>query len=388
MDNPSKTFIVSLEERRKLIAAHPFFAPLSAKDIDELANLLRDKVVVAGEVIVTEGNFVDAIYLIAKGDAEVRRDATTSGKTSIVPIAVLHSGESIGLSDVGFFSKDGKRTATVIANTDMILLKISLESFEAFIGKLHQLYPDVHVAAENMLRINFIKSIEPFAPLDIRELNILAKRVDEVKVAAGTTIFIQGEIGTKCYFIKSGRVDISIRTERGVAELAALSSPAIFGEMAVLTKSLRNATAKAETDCVLLTLDGKYLTEFLYHKHSAAMLQEIIFKRSRPAPVEGLKVYEQVTFDGEPLVILKSDDNRHYMRLHKEKWFIWQLVDGKRTVENIVAEYIKKFDKAERASKVVMSFLFDLADDDFITGMGFRGPSLIKRIILFIKETL
>ena len=44
-------------------------------------------------------------------------------------VATLGPGMAIGLSEVGLYSLSGKRTATVIALTDMVLLRLKVTVF-------------------------------------------------------------------------------------------------------------------------------------------------------------------------------------------------------------------------------------------------------------------
>ncbi|MDP7422067.1 MAG: cyclic nucleotide-binding domain-containing protein [bacterium] len=71
----------------------------------------------------------------------------------------------------------------------------------------------------------------------------------------GESLFREGEKGNCCYLIQQGRV--RIMKERSGAKplvLAELTSGDLLGEMALITKSPRSATAIAVTDCIMVVV--------------------------------------------------------------------------------------------------------------------------------------
>jgi CRP/FNR family cyclic AMP-dependent transcriptional regulator len=76
-------------------------------------------------------------------------------------------------------------------------------------------------------------------------------------VKAGQTLFKTGEAGTLMYVLKSGTMDILVGSK--VVETA--EPGALIGEMALIDKGPRAATATARTDCELVAID---LRRFLF----------------------------------------------------------------------------------------------------------------------------
>lgn len=72
--------------------------------------------------------------------------------------------------------------------------------------------------------------------------------------AAGQQVFGEGEIGAEMFIIQSGKVRISKRSKDGEKTLVILEEGDFFGEMAVIDKGPRSATATAveETKCIAL----------------------------------------------------------------------------------------------------------------------------------------
>ncbi|MDX1438625.1 MAG: cyclic nucleotide-binding domain-containing protein [Rubricoccaceae bacterium] len=95
-------------------------------------------------------------------------------------------------------------------------------------------------------------SIPLFADLSRREIPVLQRLLHRREYVAGESIFTQGEPGLGMYIIAKGKV--SIQSEPTGRELVLLSDGDFFGEIALLNEVIRSATARASTDCLLLTL--------------------------------------------------------------------------------------------------------------------------------------
>ncbi len=82
------------------------------------------------------------------------------------------------------------------------------------------------------------------------------------KVFAGELIFSEGTRGAPCMFIiKEGHVEIFITRDDKRIILSKLGNGACFGEMALISTELRNASAKALTYCELYMIDRASLNQ-------------------------------------------------------------------------------------------------------------------------------
>jgi CRP/FNR family transcriptional regulator, cyclic AMP receptor protein len=85
----------------------------------------------------------------------------------------------------------------------------------------------------------------------------LAKLFENAKDArdypAGTTVFAQGEPRDVMYVVLEGELDL----QRGGRTFETASTGAIVGEMAMIDKAPRSATAIAKTRCRLMPIDEK-----------------------------------------------------------------------------------------------------------------------------------
>ncbi|MBI3444655.1 MAG: cyclic nucleotide-binding domain-containing protein [Magnetospirillum sp.] len=74
-------------------------------------------------------------------------------------------------------------------------------------------------------------------------------KMEKLAVAAGGILFRQGDMGDAAYILDKGKVMIFQQVEGQRVELDSIKPGEIFGEMAVIDRSERMATAIASTDC-------------------------------------------------------------------------------------------------------------------------------------------
>ncbi len=107
-----------------------------------------------------------------------------------------------------------------------------------------------------------------------------------VSYAAGDTICAEGKPGSEMFIIEEGQVEISRRYGGEVRRITVLEVGDFFGEMSVLERLPRTATAKALTACRLLPIDASTFDQLL-REHS-----EIAVRMMRKLSAR-LRQYEQ-----------------------------------------------------------------------------------------------
>lgn len=362
--------LLNLAQRQDFLGALPIFSSLESDESQELAILMHEIHFARGEAIVKEGQFVDSVFIITQGEAEVSHKKVSKGrlikKITHIPLGIKYPGDSIGLNDTGFFSTTGKRTATVIALTEVAVLEISLSDMHYFFKNHPHLQSSLSISVNELLRFQLIRQSLPFTHLSHERLHWLAKKVEDILIPEGAIIFEQGETGKDCYLVRRGHVEISTRREDGSKRiLAILKSPTLFGEATLITSSSRNATARALDDCELLVLHQKYLFELLETENkTAATLMDLMVERSRPTRNPDIISHHRLAADKQPIVILKNPENSHYFKLSEEGWFIWQKLNGTETLQDITLALAERFNIF--APNIVTALISKLADSGFV----------------------
>src|SRR5215470_10645420 len=89
--------------------------------------------------------------------------------------------------------------------------------------------------------IDHLQQVPLFAACSRKDLQLVAKRAEDVRVAGGKTIISEGETGHEFFVILEGTARIS----RHGRKIASIGPGAAFGELALLEKAPRNATIVA-----------------------------------------------------------------------------------------------------------------------------------------------
>jgi hypothetical protein len=110
------------------------------------------------------------------------------------------------------------------------------------------------VPIETSAKIAFLKKIHLFQGLEDEELQAIADKLTEADSPAGAVIFEQDKKAESFYLIYGGSVRITRRKDGKKIELAVLVKYDYFGELALVSKRRRSATATAVVDTSLLVL--------------------------------------------------------------------------------------------------------------------------------------
>lgn len=95
---------------------------------------------------------------------------------------------------------------------------------------------------------------------------------------AGQTIFSAGEPGDMMYVVKDGDVDVVV----GGKVLETVGTGGILGEMALIDKQPRSATAVAKTDCKLVSVDEQRFQRLVQQTpHFALQVMRVMARRIR-----------------------------------------------------------------------------------------------------------
>jgi len=109
---------------------------------------------------------------------------------------------------------------------------------------------------ETERRLGALRGVELFKTLTDEELNQAAEGLTFAPFAAGDTITRQGAAAHWLYLLVSGEAEVFVEHERGDrSPIGALTAPAFFGEMSLMTGAPRAATVIARTDCECYRLD-------------------------------------------------------------------------------------------------------------------------------------
>jgi CRP/FNR family cyclic AMP-dependent transcriptional regulator len=108
-----------------------------------------------------------------------------------------------------------------------------------------------------------LEKVDIFQGLSPRQLESLAQVSQEKKYRGGETVFTEHSSGAEVHIIKKGKVciELGLKGKPNTATIQRLSTGQIFGELALVDKRNRSATAICENDCEIITIDRDKLDE-------------------------------------------------------------------------------------------------------------------------------
>jgi putative peptide zinc metalloprotease protein len=359
----SEDMTVSPERRLELLAGVPAFSHLPDPVLEDLASRLTEERFRPADRVVVEGDTDDRLYLIVEGRAE----ASTIGSSGIVPLATLGPGELFG--ELSLLEAGSSRQATVTAVEPLLLLSLRATDFRLALDAHPEGRAAFEKLADDLLVTKLLKQASPFSTLDGERLRRLAARLERLEVPTGETIIRQGEAGEECYVLRSGRVEVLTSGAQGDERILATLDPgSLFGEAALLTDGLRNATVRALKPSTLLVLRRTDLLEVLGEdRQTRERMLELVRMRDRPRRVRGIEVHHRTTITGETITTLKDARRDTNHRLSPAGWFVWQRLDGEHTLRDLTSEYMATHEAS--ASHAVVEAVVGLVAAGFVEGV-------------------
>jgi len=215
--------------------------------------------VTQGAVFFTENQSSDRMYLLEEGEVALTR----GGKAIDVVKAGEIFGEMAAISQL-------PRSATATARTACRVVSLDARQFQRAIQKLPEFALMLMNILINRLRLTLTmlamsRSLEATDGAGARRvfddkllqcLMVATQHRLPQHCPLNKVIMKEGESGVFMYVVLSGRVAITIKSK--IVEW--VGPGGVFGEMALVDQSPRAATAVAETDCDLLSINrGDFL---------------------------------------------------------------------------------------------------------------------------------
>lgn len=276
------TGVTAQDGLRQLSALSHF----SIEQLELLAEASEVLNLASGQIVVRQGDDGGQLYGLARGSLAVRRD-TPHGEFIL---ARLRPGELVGEAN---FVDRHVRSSDVVTTDESELIKVDDKRLDELCAQDRRfelaLYWAIwnsmsrklriatrmlshffasHVGIETPSSVGQPKEGEEFS-VDIRvkrdlflqqdlsqmEANFLASLSKGERFRGGDTIFRQGEVGDRFYFVLNGRVRIS-KAIPGAGEeaLAILERGEVFGEMALVDGRPRTADAVAHEEVAELLM--------------------------------------------------------------------------------------------------------------------------------------
>ena len=107
--------------------------------------------------------------------------------------------------------------------------------------------------------VDHLRSVPLFAACTRKELELIARSGDEIKMTAGTMLVDQGQTGHEAFVVVDGKVAV----KRNGRKVATLGQGAIVGELSLLDHGPRTATVTTDTESTVLVLDQRHFSSVI-----------------------------------------------------------------------------------------------------------------------------
>lgn len=225
------------------------FKRLTHGQLSNIVNTVRVVNYKQGDLIFKKGDPGDFLYYIKKGAVIIY--ATPEQTTTEIVLARLNQGDYFGEQAL-LEEAPGVRLASAKAVEECECYTISHADY------LHVLNADLkgtlQKIGEKELTELFFETETHLGITKIQDLKKLPGEI--VKYKAGDIIFKTNDISEAVYFIVSGSVCVEIERE-GRKSKTELGLGCIFGELGVIHKAPRSATALAKEDVTLMVFQGQ-----------------------------------------------------------------------------------------------------------------------------------
>ena len=228
--------------------------------------LYRERRALFGCLVITLGTALVAAALMHLAEGKVQPD-----KLGTIPDALwwaIVTVGTIGYGDVVPITVLGKliATGTIFLGLIMMALPVGIIA-TAFAEQIHR--RDFIVTWGMIARVPLFAELDAAAISDI--MGLLRAQVAE----AGETIVRAGDPAHSMYFIAAGEVEVALKKE-----MLRLGVGHFFGEVAVLRRARRSATATALTRTNLLVLSAQDLHALMQRDpRIAARIKDVVEKR-------------------------------------------------------------------------------------------------------------
>lgn len=225
------------------LAANSICRTLGRDDRNRIIDALEEEHFEKDNAIVEQGKHGDTFHVLVEGSVQIVVDGQVVVSKKDAPYAF---GELSLIYDC-------ERAATIVALTRCVAYKTDRMTFRKSLAS-QQSSKQVH-------RCEFLRKVPYFRVFSHHMVNQIAEAMREARVSKGENIINAGEEGNKFYIIWAGNVKVTKGEDE--TQIAMLKEGDYFGERALLTGEVRDATCTAATDVIFLELSKETFDNML-----------------------------------------------------------------------------------------------------------------------------
>eukprot|EP00933_Yihiella_yeosuensis_P083030 TRINITY_DN97109_c0_g1_i1.p1 TRINITY_DN97109_c0_g1~~TRINITY_DN97109_c0_g1_i1.p1 ORF type:complete len:409 (-),score=125.99 TRINITY_DN97109_c0_g1_i1:251-1477(-) len=247
---------------RSILERSFMFKSLDEKDLKVVIAAMEEMPFEAGARIIEEGDDGDYLFVIEKGNPEVKKEIDDEIKV----VKKCTPGDVVGELALLY---NCPRAATVDAVDKCLLWKLDRETFNHIVKEA--------ATKKSSMYDDFLKKVSLFFNLGPYERSQIADALKSENVKKGDFIVLEGEDGDKFYIVEEGTLVALKSPDDGgdPFEVMKYSAGDYFGELALLKDQPRAASIKVTSETAkVLSLDRRSFKKML------GPLQDLLNKKS------------------------------------------------------------------------------------------------------------
>ncbi|MEM7343223.1 MAG: cyclic nucleotide-binding domain-containing protein [Chloroflexota bacterium] len=256
-----------------ILARIPLFENLPSAAIEDITRLLLLRHIPAGEIVFSQGDPGDAMYIVDTGAVDAVSDDPHQ------------AGELVGrFADGDFFGETAlltgqARTFTAYATAHTHLWGFYRTDFDNLLVKYPQLSVSLGRAVRDRLGSSSGYTMEPhlkkiglLGGLSRRQLDDLSSMLQPRRYQGGGVICYEGHPGDEMYFIERGQVEHWVTTMQGPVLLETHEQGDFFGEIALMSGKSHPATAHVVINAEIWVLNKADFDELVRRHPNLSMV--------------------------------------------------------------------------------------------------------------------
>ncbi len=258
-------------EAKRILRNTKLFKHLSDQELDSLYGQAKTVEYKPGNMIVTEGDVGDVLYIILSGSVRI---FTFNKDGEEIVLARLESGNYFGEQAL-LTPTPLRRNASARAFTNVTVLTFSHAVMQHYLQSNKRLLELLQQHGQTQIISKLVKQLHTQEE-EQQELFSLFEKVDNY--SAEQVIFHQGDKPDFAYFLLSGSVVINFLDEHKQTKFRSQIAPGqFFGEKGVLENKPRAGTAIALDDVQVVAISTSALREgYQENVHLNALLDSLI----------------------------------------------------------------------------------------------------------------
>lgn len=201
-----KVNIPKADEQRirieKAIRANFLFKAIDDEQFSDVVNAMAEKLVPAGETVITQGGIGDYFYVVETGAFDV-----FVSRNGQAPVKVTDYGPNGSFGELALMY-NAPRAATIISTQDSVLWALDRVTFRRILME--------NTSKKRRMYERFLEDLTLLSSLEDYERHKIADALETVSFNNGDIVIKQGDAGDAFYIIESGEATVSQTDDDGV----------------------------------------------------------------------------------------------------------------------------------------------------------------------------